>query len=730
MPKKPSTHTTATIPTIATIATIGLFFLGVLGVMVFLFSQNWPFAIEGASAKPAPTAVRILRLGHNVSGDSALHQAALRFADLVEKRSHGRVKVQVFPARQLGNDDQMLEMTRSGQLDMVLIPTAKISTSIPAMQYADLPFYFPERQDLYDMLDGEPGQILLGRLKEIDVVGVTFWENGFKHFTGHRPFRVPADFVKANIRTMKSRLLMEQFKSLGANPIPIDFYALRKALADKVVDGQENPLVAIVSMGLHEVQSHLTLSSHGYLGYVFMISAQTLNPLPIDLQKLLTDTAKELTPWEREETHRREVAFLDTIRQAGITIHELTPSEREKFVTATAYIPRLFEEVIGADVMARTEELLDQKYGAKNRIVIGLDADLSQDTRVAGLGFRRGIHLAIEKINAAGGVLGRPLQLVARDHKGMPSLGMGHMQSFIDRPEVVAVLGGVHSSVVVEQKELAQQSGMPFLQPWSAVAGLFNEDGPNKPDFTFRLSANDVLAAPFIIDYLLAHHQRPAILFENTVWGRRNLEEMQARLQKLGLNFVHVETFNRGQSNYEVPLRNIEKSGADAVILIANAFEGGHILRSLAQRKAPLRVVSHWGISSGDFWSANREALSQVDMSFFQTFTFINNLRPQSRSLAEQYQRRYGTLSLRAIPAPQAVAQAHDMVYLLAQAITKAGSTNRAAVRDALEKLPLFEGAVKRYAPAFTPQHHEALGIQDYRMARFANDGSIVTVGQ
>ncbi len=708
------------------IASIGLILL------VIAIALSVRLAGRGTSEVPLQTPSSIgwsLRFGHNTPVDSALHQAALRFAEAVERKSAGRVRVDVFPAQQLGNDHQMVEMARAGELDIVLTPTAKMSVPVPAMQYADLPFYFPSRDDLYAMLDGEPGQMLLDRLRSIGLVGATFWENGFKHFTANRPLRRPEDFAGLKMRIMKSRLLMEQFAALGAHSIPIDFHATREALADGVVDGQENPLVAIVSMGFHEVQSDLTLSSHGYLGYVFSISAKVFEQLPPDIQRLLIATARELTPWEREETHRREEALLETIRQAGVAIHTLDAQSRRAFAEKTAAIPARFEAVIGADLLSKTEELLDRKSGVgTERIVIGLDADLSMDAGNAGLAIKRGAMLAIEEINAAGGVLGKPLRLLARDHKGMPSQGSSNIEQFIAEPEVVAVIGGQHSPVITAELERIHQGGLPLLAAWSSATEVV-ENGYS-PNFVFRVSANDRFTGPFIIDYLLKSYRRPAILLENNVWGRGNLENMSRSLEQHGLAFVRSEAFNRGEAEFGPYLTRIERSGADVIVIVAKPHEGALIIRELAKRPAPLPVISHWGVTGDDFWAANREALGKVDLTFFQTFSFLDNTRPVSRRLAARYLERYGAAAPRAILAPTGVAHAYDLVQLLARAIERAGTTDRGAVRDALERLEPYDGAVRHYAPAFAPTRHDALGPEDYRMARFGKDGAIVPLNR
>lgn len=304
----------------------------------------------------APAAIT-LRLGHDMTEDSAVHVAAVRFAQEVESRSRGKLRVSVHPREQLGNDLQMLEMAKEGKLDMVLTPTAKLSSDIPAMQYVDLPFYFSSPAELYAMLDGEPGQLLLDRLESVGLVGVTFWENGFKHFTSIRPLHRPEDFRKLRFRTMKSRLIMDQFEALGAKPVLIEFSATYQALADGAVDGQENPLASIVGMNFHKVQPHLTLSSHGYLGYVFSISARVFEGLSPEARGLLVATARELAPWEREEAKRRDAVFLEQVRAAGVTVHELTPQERKAFAAALVHIPRHFEAALGADLLDKTEKL-------------------------------------------------------------------------------------------------------------------------------------------------------------------------------------------------------------------------------------------------------------------------------------------------------------------------------------------------------------------------------------
>ncbi|MBD3824624.1 MAG: TRAP transporter substrate-binding protein DctP [Epsilonproteobacteria bacterium] len=119
------------------------------------------------------------------------------------------MKIKVYPAQELGNDHQMVELAREGKIDILLTPMSKMSIPIPPMQHSDLPFFFPKREDLYAMLDGEVGERLLAQLKSIDLVGVTFWENGFKHFSANAPITSPDDFKGKKVRIMKSRIIQE-----------------------------------------------------------------------------------------------------------------------------------------------------------------------------------------------------------------------------------------------------------------------------------------------------------------------------------------------------------------------------------------------------------------------------------------------------------------------------------------------------------------------------------------
>ena len=305
---------------------------------------------------PALSAPVVLKLGHDLSEDTPQHLGSLKFKELVEQRTNGAVKVEVFPSNQLGNDRETTEFLQIGSVQAALIPTAKLSLFAPALQLPDLPFFFPTREATYAFLDSEVGDTLLSQLEKKGMRGAAFWESGFKQFTANKELGSPEDFKGMKFRVMESPILIEQFKTLGANPVPIDFGETYNALQLKVVDGQENPLVSIVRMRFYEVQSNMLISNHGYLAYAFLFSKRWLEKQPADIQKILLEAAKEVATFQREETVRREQAFIKTIEDSGCKVSYLTPEQKKAFAEATLSVQDKFESSIGNELMEKARK--------------------------------------------------------------------------------------------------------------------------------------------------------------------------------------------------------------------------------------------------------------------------------------------------------------------------------------------------------------------------------------
>ena len=275
-----------------------------------------------------------IKFGHDQPEKSPHHDGALFFKKLVEEGSNGEIAVKIFPSQLLGTGLQMSEMVQAGALEILAIPTSNMQVLHPPLQVLDLPFLFPDREALFKILDSDFTDSLYKPLLSRNIVGLHWIISGFKQFTGNFPIRTPDDFKGRKIRVMPAPIIREQFKALGASPVPIDFQELYSALQQGVVDGQENPLTTIVTMKFYEVQKYMTLSNHAFIAYVFVTSKSFYDSLPEKYQKLVRESAKKAGIYERGLVVEREKGFLETIKKAGVTVIELKPEDRQAFQKA------------------------------------------------------------------------------------------------------------------------------------------------------------------------------------------------------------------------------------------------------------------------------------------------------------------------------------------------------------------------------------------------------------
>lgn len=364
----------------------------------------------------------------------------------------------------------------------------------------------------------------------------------------------------------------------------------------------------------------------------------------------------------------------------------------------------------------------------KPPIVLGLNADLSSGSSAAGEGLRRGAVLAIAEINAQGGLLGgRKLQLMVRDHHGVPARAEAQLHEFADTPNFVAVLGGLHGSAILPNLRFMHQRQLILMAPWSATTEII--DNGLAPNYAFRVSARDELVAEFLVMRAFSHgRSQLGLLLERSAWGRGFEKAMGDALARRKHMPAGVQWFNWADEDMEVQLATLEKAGARAILMVANAPEGSNIIKTMARRPPDRRLplYSHWGIAGGSFARLVGPSLSEVELHVFQTFSFLGARDARSQAFITAYHQMFGTTRPEDILAPTGTAHAYDAVWLLALAIKKAGTTDRPQVREALEQLEPYEGLIRTYQPPFTPSRHEALGLSDYKLARFSPEGILV----
>ena len=363
---------------------------------------------------------------------------------------------------------------------------------------------------------------------------------------------------------------------------------------------------------------------------------------------------------------------------------------------------------------------------------VGLDAEFGLDNSTSAQAVELGMRTAIHEINRAGGVLGgRPIELVTRDHRSIPARGIRNIEEFARMPDLVAVFGGRFSPVIIEELPTLTATRTLFLAPWSSADGIIDND--MKPNYVYRLSLRDSLAMPKLLQTAAKRGlTRVGLLLTNTSWGRSNLfaAERHAAANK-DVRIVRTAWYNWRDQSLVAKYQALRSAGAQAVVLVANDDEAAVLVREVAAlpKKEHVPILSHWGVTGGEFVRQAGPALNQVDFSVIQTFSFFRadkaRLASFMRSLAEVSPIR----RIEDIDGPVGVAHAYDLMHILAKAIDLAGSTDRKAVRDALEKVRAHRGLVKDYAPPFTPSRHEALGTRELLMARYRPDGVLVPTG-
>ncbi len=365
---------------------------------------------------------------------------------------------------------------------------------------------------------------------------------------------------------------------------------------------------------------------------------------------------------------------------------------------------------------------------ATSPIVIGLDADLTSGSARSGIAIRRGMILAVDKINTEGGVLGRKLALAIRDHHGNPARGIANMEAFNEMPHLVAVVGGLHTPVAMAELPLIHEYGIIYLSPWAAGTPVVS-NGYN-PNYVFRVSVRDEYAGPFLVRRALEiGHRRLGLLLEQTGWGHSNLKAMKQALEKQNLKPAGVGWFLWGTRDLSAQIAALKQAGAQAVMFVGNAPEGVTLVASMARlpEKDRIPIISHWGVAGGNFFDQVGNDLTGIDLRFLQTFSFLGPPFPgRAKAVITAYLAKWpDTGSVRGMFSPAGTAHAYDLIHILKSAIEKAGTIEPSKVRAALENLGPHSGLVRNYAPPFSPENHDALDSDDFSLARFASDGAI-----
>ena len=304
----------------------------------------------GAWAQQQPI---VIKFSHVVAIDTPKGKGAEYFKKIAEERTKGRVKVEVYPNSQLYKDKEEVEALQLGAVQMLAPSLAKFGPlGAREFEVFDLPYMFDNYEELHKVTQGPIGQALLRKLESKGILGLAYWDNGFKDMSANKPLRSPGDFKGLKMRIQSSKVLDAQMRALGANPQVMAFSEVYQALQTGVVDGTENPPSNLYTQKMHEVQKFLTLSDHGYLGYAVIVNKKFWDGLPADIRATLDRAMADATKFANDIARQENESAIEAVRKSGRTqVIALSAPEKAALKKALVKVHKQAEDRIPRELI-------------------------------------------------------------------------------------------------------------------------------------------------------------------------------------------------------------------------------------------------------------------------------------------------------------------------------------------------------------------------------------------
>jgi len=296
----------------------------------------------------------IIKFSHVVAENTPKGKGALKFKELAEQMTRGRVKVEVYPNSSLVKDGEEMEALQLGSVQMLAPSVAKFGPlGVREFEVFDLPYIFDNFDEMHKVTNGPVGTALFRKLEGKGIVGLAFWDNGFKEMSANRPIRVPADYKGLKMRIQSSKVLGDQIKALGAIPQVMAFSEVYQALQTGVVDGTENPPSNFYTQKMQEVQKYLVMTDHGVIEYAVIVNKKFWDGLPAELRGTLSGAMKDATKFANDIAKKENDEALEAVRKSGKTqILTLTPAEKAAMKKALVAVHKENEARVGKDIIA------------------------------------------------------------------------------------------------------------------------------------------------------------------------------------------------------------------------------------------------------------------------------------------------------------------------------------------------------------------------------------------
>ena len=304
-----------------------------------------------------------IKFSHVVAQDTPKGLAAEFFKKRAEELTQGKVKVEVYPNSQLYKDKEEMEALQLGAVQMLAPSLAKFGPlGVKEFEVFDLPFIFNDYDDLHKVTKGPAGKALLDKLAPKGILGLAYWDNGFKSFSANSPIKTPADLKGKKLRIQNSKVLEEQMRTIKAIPQMLAFSEVYQALQTGVVDGTENPISNFYTQKMHEVQKYMTITDHGYLGYAVIVNKKFWDGLPADIRTQLETALVEATDYANTIAMDMNKKDLESVKASGKTaVTTLTPEERAALKTAMVPVHDKMASRIGKETIESFYQAVDFK---------------------------------------------------------------------------------------------------------------------------------------------------------------------------------------------------------------------------------------------------------------------------------------------------------------------------------------------------------------------------------
>ena len=365
---------------------------------------------------------------------------------------------------------------------------------------------------------------------------------------------------------------------------------------------------------------------------------------------------------------------------------------------------------------------------AQEVVKLGLVAAMSGQSAKSGEAIVRGLSLAVDEINARGGLLGKKVELIVRDDESNPAKGALAARELVQREKVAALFGGLDTPVSLAIVPFANQNKIPFMGVWAAGTPITRNGAAE--NYVFRVSAVDELVDKALVDYSIAKHQakKPGMILINNPWGESNEKGLKAALAAKTIPYAGIEKFETNDIDVVPQLSRLKEAGADVLYLVANVAPSSQVVKSLDRMGWTVPIVSHWGPAGGRF--SELAGPSAAKVHFIQTYSFSGKLSPRGEAVLAALRKKYPEIKTLADVTPAVgIANAYDAMHLTALAIAKAGSLEGPKVREAFYAIDSYDGLIKTYQKPFSPENQDALSEKDYIFTHFV-EGEILPLTQ